>query len=63
MRISLCGAAAGSTVLWVPRNGGFAEIGIGVLGVALFPILLWLTGDPSVRDGFRLARRQMAKLF
>ena len=46
LRITLCGAAAGSTLIGISRKGGIEEIGFGILGVVLFPILLWVTGDP-----------------
>ena len=63
LRITLCGVAAGSTVLWMSHKGGIAEIGVGALGVVAFPILLWLTGDSSIREGLHLVRQQMAKVF
>jgi O-antigen/teichoic acid export membrane protein len=63
LRITLCGAAAGSTVLWISRAGGIAEIGVALLGVVLFPVLLWVTGDTSIREGLHLCRRQAAKVF
>ncbi|HEX3999268.1 MAG TPA: lipopolysaccharide biosynthesis protein [Pirellulales bacterium] len=60
-RITLCGAAAAAAVFWIPRNGGIAELGIGTLGIAAFPIVLWMTGDPSIREGLHLARRIWAR--
>jgi len=63
LRISLCGAAAASALIWISYKGGIAEIGIGVLAIGLFPILLWMTGDSSVREGLHLLRRQVAKVF
>jgi O-antigen/teichoic acid export membrane protein len=63
LRITLCGAVAGSVPLWMSHKGGLAEFAIGALGVALFPILLWVTGDSSVREGLHLLRRQVAKVF
>jgi hypothetical protein len=61
-RITLCGAVAASTLFWVSHHGRLPEIGFGVLGVLLYPCLLWSTGDASVRDGARLLRRQVAKV-
>jgi O-antigen/teichoic acid export membrane protein len=63
LRITLCGVAAACALFWMSRQGGIAEFAVGVLGVVAFPILLWVTGDSSVRDGLHLVRRQMAKVF
>ena len=57
LRISVCGAAAASALLWTPQDNVVVQFGVGMLGVIVFPMLLWLTGDRSIREGLQLLRR------
>ena len=60
-RITLCGAAVYVAILLMPpvAAGGAWVVGCG--GLAAFAALLWLSGDPSVREALALTRRQLAK--
>lgn len=60
-RIALCGAVAVTPALLLPVAGTLRRIGVGCDTMLLYAALLWLTGDPSVRQGMSLAWRKLSK--
>ncbi len=62
LRMTVCGAIAGSAIFWMPDHARVVQCGIGLLGILLYPVLLFVTGDSSIREGYRLARRILARL-
>jgi O-antigen/teichoic acid export membrane protein len=62
LRITICGLLVASTIFWMPWHHGLLEVAIGVAAVALFPLLLLISGDPSVREGWRLGRRILSRM-
>ena len=46
---------------WAEAHFVWAQFAVGTIGVLLFPLLLLATGDPSIREGFAFARRQMTR--
>ena len=64
LRIALCGAIVAAPILMWPVAGLARQLGVGLGAVLLaYPALLWLTGDPSIRQGLALVKRQAAKRF
>ncbi len=62
LRIALCGATAIAPALLLPVVGISRQIGVGLGAVLLFyPLLLWVSGDPSVRQGIALLKRKVAE--
>jgi O-antigen/teichoic acid export membrane protein len=61
IRIAICGIAAYLPLLLIGARNPFLQLAIGIGGVAFYVTLLWLTGDPSIRDGLAFARRQIAR--
>ncbi len=55
IRITLCGAAVYVASLLLPPIAGWREWFVGCGGLAAFAALLWITGDPSLREGVKLA--------
>lgn len=62
IRITLCGALVGSGAFWIPYHHRLVGMAIALAALAVFPLLLLITGDSSVREGYRLARRILARL-
>lgn len=62
VRITLCGIAVGSAIVWLPHHHGLAQVAYAALALAAFPLLLWATGDPSIREGLRFGRRIAARV-
>ncbi|HEV2973135.1 MAG TPA: lipopolysaccharide biosynthesis protein [Pirellulales bacterium] len=61
IRIAVCGAAAYLPTLIIGVTSPFLQLAIGMGGVAVYMALLWLTGDPSVREVLVFVRRQIDK--
>ncbi|MCU1267794.1 MAG: polysaccharide biosynthesis protein [Acidobacteria bacterium] len=55
-RTALVGAGLFTIVQLVPGQNVLMRAAIGLSVVVIFPILLWLTSDPSIREGLRLLR-------
>ena len=61
LRITVCGLAAAAIASWKPVDDPLVAMGVGILGIALYPVLLWLSGDPAIRDAAMFVRRRLLR--
>jgi O-antigen/teichoic acid export membrane protein len=59
-RIVACGLLAAAPLVWLGSPNPWVSLGAGTIGITVYLILLWIAGDPSIREIARLVRSRFA---